>query len=65
MNLRKRHVPSADQCLMCKEATEDDMHLFFICDEAQTMWGRSRMLNVVHACSERFNDISECFLCFL
>lgn len=65
MNLRKRHVPCEDHCLMCREGTEDDMHLIFRCDEAQSMWERSRMLNIVCACSKRFNDFSKSFFCFL
>lgn len=29
MNLRRMHVPCEDQCPMCDDGVEDDMHLFF------------------------------------
>lgn len=61
INLRKKHVPCVDTCLMCEGAIEDECKLFFECSTATVIWNNTGCWNMMQDTMRELPSFNECF----
>lgn len=60
-NLARCHIPCEEECPMCTNGTESDLHLFFQCTQVVQVWSVTNFAAEVHRLMQQNNNFANCF----